>query len=62
MDSTTVKQAALVALRRAILKQFPPGRERECWLMWADGIEHGAGPETAWTYTARTEQGQSHTH
>lgn len=60
MDSNAVKRAALVTLRRAILKRFPPGRERECWLMWADGIQHGAGPETAWTHTARAEQDPSH--
>lgn len=62
MDSSAVKRAALETLRRAILKRFPPGRERECWLMWADGIEQGAGPATAWTYAVRTEQGPSHPH
>jgi hypothetical protein len=35
MDEKAIRRAALLTLRRAICKRFPPGRERRAWLTWA---------------------------
>jgi hypothetical protein len=36
MDEKAIKRAALIALRRAILQNFPPGAEREKRLQWLE--------------------------
>jgi len=34
MDEKSIRRAALITLRRAILKRLPAGRERSAWLRW----------------------------
>jgi hypothetical protein len=36
------RRAALITMRRAIYARIPPGRERDAWLAWVQGLHHGA--------------------
>jgi hypothetical protein len=41
MDEQAIRRAALITLRRAILKRFPPGPERTRWLVSASSHRDG---------------------
>jgi len=42
MDAKAIRRAALITLRRAICERFPPGRERDAWLAWVQGLHDTA--------------------
>jgi hypothetical protein len=44
MDAKAIRRAALVTLRRAICKRFPPGPERWAHLQWAAGLAKSSTP------------------
>jgi hypothetical protein len=58
MDEQRLFGAALIAQRRTVERNFPPGPERDAWLAWLGRVKaYGRFPVSEEMWTARSRRG-----